>query len=68
MTVVVTLPGGQVDEYMRFGDEYVKNDDGSLDVVRGGARHPFSYAAGEWTGVNGDEKRWKRPRFRSLFG
>lgn len=67
MTVMVTCRDGRVDKYMRFGDEFVKYDDGSLDVVRGGSRHPHSYAAGEWTAVDGDEKRWKKPRFRSLF-
>ncbi len=48
---------------MRFGDSFVKHHDGSLDVVRGGARQPFSYAMGEWTHVEGDEKRWKKHGF-----
>ncbi len=43
MTVTVTLPDGHTDEYLRSGDNYVKHQDGSLDVVRGGARHPWSY-------------------------
>ena len=38
MTVTVTLPDGVTDKYMRFGDAYVKHDDGRLDVVRGGAK------------------------------
>ncbi|ABM11885.1 MULTISPECIES: hypothetical protein [Mycolicibacterium] len=64
MTVMVKLPGGGVDEYMRSGDVYVKHDDGTLDVVRTGSSQPHSYAAGEWTEVDGDEKRWKKLRFR----
>lgn len=59
MTVMVTLPDGRVDEYMRFGDAYVKRDDGTLDVIRTGARRPFSYAAGGWTLVDGDERKTK---------
>ncbi|MCV7149707.1 hypothetical protein [Mycolicibacterium pyrenivorans] len=62
MTVSVTLSDGRTDDYMRFGDTFVKHDDGRLDVVRSGARQPFSYAAGEWTDVEGDEKRWKKRR------
>jgi hypothetical protein len=45
---------------MRFGDAYVKNHDGTLDVVRTGAKHPFSYASGEWTDVEGDQRRFKK--------
>jgi hypothetical protein len=56
MTVKVTLLGGGADQYMRFGDAYVKHHDGSLDVVRGGAKRRHSYAAGEWTDVEGDQK------------
>ena len=63
MTVTVTLPDGGSDKYMRFGDAYVKRHDGSLDVVRGGAKRPHSYASGEWTDVAGDEKTWKQGRF-----
>ncbi|MGQ9410305.1 hypothetical protein [Mycolicibacterium gilvum] len=47
MTVTVTLPDGRVDGYMRSGDSYVKHDDGTLDVVRTGARQAFKYAVGE---------------------
>ena len=48
---------------MRFGDAYIKHDDGTLDVIRGGAKQPFSYATGEWTDVEGDPRKWKkRPR------
>jgi hypothetical protein len=65
MTVTVTLPDGATDKFMRFGDAYVKHHDGSLDVVRGGAKQPHSYASGEWTDVKGDEKRWKKGRFWS---
>jgi hypothetical protein len=37
VTVHVTLPDGETDEYMRFGDSYVKHTDGTLDVL-GSAR------------------------------
>jgi hypothetical protein len=40
MPVTVTLPDGGADKYMRFGDVYVKHNDGTLDVIRGGARQP----------------------------
>ena len=63
MTVTVTRPDGQTDEYLRFGDNYVKHQDGSLDVVRGGARHPWSYRAGDWIEVEGDQSAWKKHRF-----
>ena len=63
MTVTVTLPDGLTDKYMRFGDVYVKHDDGSLAVIRGGARQPYSYASGQWTDVVGDQKSWKTGRF-----
>jgi hypothetical protein len=42
MTVKVTLRNGGTDNYMRFGDAYVKHHDGTLDVVRTGAKRPFS--------------------------
>lgn len=57
MTVIVTLPGGGTDEYMRTHDNFIKQHDGTLDVVRGGAPKPFSYAVGEWAEVAGDEKK-----------
>lgn len=63
MTVSVILPDGRTDQYMRFGDMFVKHHDGSLDVVRGGARQPFTYGVGEWSDVEGDEKRWKKHGF-----
>lgn len=62
MTVTVTLPDGECDEYSRFGDSYVKHNDGSLDVVRRGERKPHRYESGQWTDVDGDEKAWKKPR------
>ena len=40
MTVTVTLPDGGTDKYMRFGDAYVKHNDGTLDIIRGGAKRP----------------------------
>lgn len=57
MTVSVTRRDGGTDKYMRFGDAYIKHNDGTLDVFRGGARKPFSYASGEWSDVEGDQKR-----------
>ena len=63
MTVTVTLQDGATAKYLRFGDVYVKHSDGTLDVVRTGVKHPYSYAPGEWTEVQGDEKRWKRSHF-----
>lgn len=63
MTVTVTLRDGGTDKYMRFGDAYVKHGNGTLDVMRSGAEQPHSYAPGEWTDVQGDEKRRKRSRF-----
>jgi hypothetical protein len=63
MTVTVTLRDGGTDTYMRFGDAYVKHSNGTLDVMRSGAKRPHSYASGEWTDVQGDEKRRKRSRF-----
>ncbi|TFV61481.1 hypothetical protein E4P42_00860 [Mycobacterium sp. PS03-16] len=63
MTVTVTLPSGDTDRYMRFGDAYVKRHDGTLDVMRTGAE-PFTYAAGEWTDVNGDQRRARRRFWR----
>jgi hypothetical protein len=67
MTVVVTLPDGQTDEYLRFGDAYVKHHDGTLDVHRGGSRQPYSYASGAWTDVEGDQKGAARRRFLGLI-
>jgi hypothetical protein len=63
VTVTVTLRDGGTDKYMRFGDVYVKHDDGTLYVVRGGDRKPYSYASGEWTDVDGDQKKSKKSRF-----
>ena len=60
MTVTVTLPDDGTDKYMRFGDVYVEHNDGGLDVYRGGAKQTHSYASGEWTDVEGDQKRFKR--------
>jgi hypothetical protein len=42
---------------MRFGDAYVRHNDGTLDVIRGGAKRPYSYTSGEWTDVDGDQKK-----------
>jgi hypothetical protein len=48
---------------MRFGDAYVRHNDGTLDVIRGGAKRPYSYTSGDWTDVEGDQKSWKNGRF-----
>ena len=60
MAVTVTLRDRATDKYMRFGDSYVKHNDGGLDVVRGGAKQPYSHAPGDWADVEGNEKSWKR--------
>lgn len=62
MTVRVTRRDGGTDTYMRFGDAYIKHHDGTLDVFRGGAERPYSYASGEWSEVEGDQKK-SRGRF-----
>ena len=66
MTVSVTRRDGGTDKYMRFGDAYITNNDGTLHVFRGGAGKPYSYASGEWSDVEGDQKRskgrfWAKP-------
>jgi hypothetical protein len=48
---------------MRFGDAYIKRNDGTLDVIRSGVKRPHCYARGDWTNVRGDEKRSKRSHF-----
>jgi hypothetical protein len=63
MTVTVTLIAGGTVEYLRFGDTYVKCEDGTLDICRGGARRSQSYAQGQWAQVDGDEKSWKNGHF-----
>jgi hypothetical protein len=63
MTVTVTLVDGGTVRYMRFADTYVKRNDGTLDVFRGGAKRSQNYALGQWTDVRGDEKSWKNGRF-----
>jgi hypothetical protein len=45
---------------MRFGDAYVKHHDGTLDVIRTGAKDAHRYASGEWTDVEGDQKSFKK--------
>jgi hypothetical protein len=66
MTVTAALRDGDTDKYVRFGDTYVKHDDGTLDVIRDGANEPHSYADGAWANVQGDEKQLKRSRFQGL--
>jgi len=67
MTATATLTDRATDRYMRFHDVYVKHDDDTLDVIRGGARQPYSYASGQWTDVEGDQKAWKKGRFWGLL-
>jgi hypothetical protein len=62
MTVTVTLTGGGSDKYMRFGDAYVKHHDGTLDVIRTGAKR-ISYSPDAWTDVEGDQKKFKKRGF-----
>jgi hypothetical protein len=50
-----------------YCDTYIKHNDGTLDVVRDGAKEPHSYAPGVWTNVQGDEKSLKRSGFRGWF-
>ena len=57
MTVTVTLPDGNVNEYMRFGDSYVEHADGTLNVHRTGANEAYVYAPSEWSEVRGDESK-----------
>ena len=45
MTVSATLSDGRTDNYMRFGDAYVKHHDGTLDVLRSGAKQPHRYGS-----------------------
>ena len=59
----MTLPSGGADRYMRFGDAYVKHDNGALDVVRTGAKESFHYESEGWSDVAGDEKSWKKGFF-----
>ena len=65
MTVTVTLHDGTTDKYMRFGDAYIKNHDGTLVVTRGGSNQPHRYATGEWADVQGDQKGRSAGRFWS---
>jgi hypothetical protein len=64
MTVTVKLPDGGTDEYLRFGDAYVRHNDGRLDVVRTGSKVPHTYASGDWTDVVGDQSKWGHRRSR----
>jgi len=64
VTVKVTLPGGGLDSYMRFGDTYVEHGDGSLDVNRMGVKAALCYTSDEWIGVEGDRKPSKTRFFR----
>jgi hypothetical protein len=41
----------------------VKHNDGTLDVIRSGAKRPYSYAPGVWSDVEGDQRKWKKSRF-----
>ncbi|WP_135454686.1 hypothetical protein [Mycobacterium sp. DL99] len=57
MTVQVTRNDGVTDEFARFGDRYVKHNDGSLEVIRAETMPAATYPVGGWTEVAGDEKR-----------
>jgi hypothetical protein len=67
MTVTVTLQDGATDRYMRFGDEYVKHNDGTLDVIHDGAKRPYSYAPGAWSDVKGQRKAIEEKPFLGLI-
>jgi hypothetical protein len=60
LTVKVTMRDGATDEYMRFGAAYVKHNDGTLDVIRTGAKQPYSYATGVWADVEATKSMGKR--------
>ena len=47
---------------MRFGDSYHENGDGTLDVIRTGAKNLRTYGSGEWAGVEGDQRKFKKRR------
>ncbi len=64
MTVTVTLADGGTDKYLRFGDSYIEHTDGTLDVMRGGAKGAHHYEPGEWTHVVGDRRRSIKRGFR----
>jgi len=59
----VTLPDGGTDEYMRFGDAFVEHGDGTLDVLRTGAKESYTYRTGEWSDVQGDQHKGIKRRF-----
>lgn len=59
----MSLRDGATDSYMRSGDAYVKHNDGTLEVIRVGAKRLSSYAPVVWIDVQGDEKRSKGSRF-----
>ncbi len=67
MTVHVTRRDGEVDEFQRFGDSYIKRADGSLAVIRAGTMPPRSYGADQWTSVTGDERRTRNRAFWRRF-
>jgi hypothetical protein len=63
VTVIVTLPDGGNDEYSRFGDTYFRHGNGTLDVIRVGVSAPYSYEAGSWTQVEGDQRKHQKRSF-----
>jgi hypothetical protein len=67
MTVTVTLQGGATDRYMRFGDEYVKHNDGTLDVIRDGAKRAISLRAGRVGRREGQRKAIEEKPFLGLI-
>lgn len=60
MTVSVTLQDGATDKYMRFGDAYVKHNDGSLDVVRCGANSHIATRRGHGPTYTATKSNWTR--------
>ena len=45
---------------MRFGDAFVEHGDGTLDVLRTGAKESYTFRTDEWSDVQGDQPKWKK--------
>lgn len=67
MTVRVTRKDGVVQDFTRSADHYIKHDDGSLEVIRGGTAPPASYPVGGWTAVDGDGGQESHGHLRDLI-
>ena len=67
MTVIVTLQDGDTDQYMRYRDTYIKHYDGTLDVVRDGAKSHIATSRVYGPTYKATKKRLKRSRFQNWF-